>query len=108
MFGLYILTDSGQVEPTENFQLWQNQLEKTRRVAFDDVNGVEVSTVFLGLDASGRMDDRNPRVFETMLFGDVSVEHQMRYETLEQAKRGHYLIVCKLQERLQQQQKGIT
>ena len=67
---------------------------KVRRVAYDEVDGVNVSTVFLGLDHSFRLEGP-PVLFETMIFGladtgiDGYIEYQWRYSTWEEAEAGH-------------------
>jgi hypothetical protein len=52
--------------------------------------GVEVSTVWLGLDH--RFGAGPPLIFETMIFAPDPYPYadaQMRYSTLEEAQRGH-------------------
>jgi len=58
------------------------------RVALDVRDGVEVSTVFLGLDHNftGR---GGPILFETMIFGGPLDLWQDRYGTYADAERGH-------------------
>ena len=45
---------------------WMAAISK-RRVAFDEINGVEISTVFLGLGDS--FGNEPPVLWETMVFG---------------------------------------
>ncbi len=54
---------------------------------------VSVSTVFLGYDHS--FDNSKPILFETMVFGGVYNEYQIRYHTYDDAKLGHE-DVCKM------------
>ena len=54
-------------------------------------NGVEVSTVFLGLDYSFR--GGTPILFETMIFGGEHDQYQERYATREEAEAGHLRVV---------------
>ena len=61
--------------------------ETTRRVGFNEMNGVNVSTVFLGLDHG--WDDKKSLWFETMIFGGVVDGYQWGYETWEEAMKGH-------------------
>ena len=83
-----------------------------KRVALDKLpNGVEVSTVWLGLDHNYGYNHR-PLIFETMLFvpqksewvapsGHVfkhdkeQIGDQWRYSTEEEALRGHKMLVKK-------------
>jgi hypothetical protein len=67
------------------------QFEKpeVRRVAYDEIGAVNVSTVFLGLDHSFRLQGP-PLLFETMIFGlDDENEYQWRYSTWDEAEAGH-------------------
>ena len=51
--------------------------------------GVQVSTVFLGLDHNF-FGDGPPLLFETMIFDDYEAgDHQWRYCTWEEAETGH-------------------
>lgn len=82
-----------------------------KRVALDKLsNGVEVSTVWLGLDHGLGLSKR-PLIFETMLFvaqrkvidalgtrmvfNRESIGEQWRYSTEEEALRGHKMMVKK-------------
>ena len=58
-----------------------------RRVAKDERDGVQVSTVFLGLDHG--WGDGPPILFETMIFGGPHNKYQERYATWEEAEAGH-------------------
>jgi len=54
----------------------------------DKINGIKISTVFLGLNHS--FDDNCPDLwFETMIFGGKHDQYQDRYETWDQAEIGH-------------------
>lgn len=67
---------------------WSRLFEsKDRILAQENVNGLEVSTVFIGL-AQGFWE-QEPLVFETMIFGDVPIGYQVRYCTWDQAVEGH-------------------
>ena len=48
---------------------------------------VSVSTVFLYMDHS--FNGGTPLLFETMIFGGLHDNHQLRYSTWEDAERGH-------------------
>jgi hypothetical protein len=86
-------------------------IPENQRVAYDKLdNGVEVSTVWLGLDHNW-IEGRRPLIFETMLFvpqtkisiiqGKIwqsdreSIGEQWRYATEEEAIRGHKTLVKK-------------
>jgi hypothetical protein len=66
-----------------------------RRVARSTVvTGIEVSTVFLGLDYSFGMGE--PLLFETMVFGGPMDGEQDRYTTWDEAEKGHATMVEKV------------
>ena len=69
-----------------------------RRVARDTVNGISVSTVFLGLDH--QFGDGPPMLFETMTFGPSDHEQLCeRCSTWEEAEEQHRRVVQSLRER---------
>jgi hypothetical protein len=55
-------------------------------VAYDVVDGVTVSTIFLGINTSFIGP---PRLFETMVFGGEYDMEQERYSTWDEAEAGH-------------------
>lgn len=57
------------------------------RVAKDTINGIDISTVFLGIDHG--FAGNAPMLFETMVFGGPDNQYQERYSTWEQAEKGH-------------------
>lgn len=64
-----------------------------RRVAFTELApGIEVSTVFLGIDHSFGFGDR-PLLFESMAFTDYGGDQCDRYATWEEAEAGHARMV---------------
>ena len=64
-----------------------------KRVALEKFDGgVEVSTVWLGLNHQWD-DNRPPLIFETMVFGGKLDGEQWRYTTEEQAIKGHAMVV---------------
>lgn len=67
---------------------WARWFETADRiVAKTLINGVKVSTVFLGLDHS--FGGGPPLLFETMIFGGGHDDYCERFETWEQAEAGH-------------------
>lgn len=68
----------------------------SRRVAQDDINGVTVSTVFLGIDHG--FGDGPPILFETMVFGGALDQEQERYSTWAEAEAGHAVMVARVKE----------
>jgi len=94
--------------------LWEKDFSdyKHRRVALDRLpNGIEVSTVWLGLDHGVGLGMHRPQIFETMIFVPCSKTYMMfgrelkvereqigdmwRYATEEEALRGHKMQVKK-------------
>lgn len=59
-----------------------------RRVGYDYVGDVRVSTVFLGLDHGFGFSEQ-PLLFETMVFGGTHDDLQWRYYTWAEAVAGH-------------------
>jgi len=64
---------------------WAELFVADRKVADDMVDGVRVSTVFIGLD----LGVGEPQLFETMIFGGVLDGCCWRYPTEAAAKVGH-------------------
>jgi len=63
--------------------------QERRRVGWDEVNGYEVSTVFLGLDHGHGFTGR-PLLFETMIFGKGDGDgYQTRCSTWNEAIEMH-------------------
>ena len=68
---------------------WMNDFERQnkKRVAFDTINGFDISTVWLGLNH--QFGDGPPMIFETMVFGGPLDQECERYSTEEEAISGH-------------------
>ena len=88
----YILDENKNVVPCDQKD-WCDLYEtvngqERRRVAWDDVNGYEVSTVFLGLDHGHGFT--KPLLFETMIFGNGGLDgYQTRCTTWDEAVKMH-------------------
>jgi hypothetical protein len=63
-----------------------------RRVAFDNIGKVDISTVFLGLDHS--FTGGTPVLFETLVFGGPNDGYMERYCTWDEALAGHARILA--------------
>jgi hypothetical protein len=72
---------------------WSAFFEKTkmRTVAYDEVDGVGVSTVFLGINYGA--PPNKPLWFESLVTGGDLDGHMERYTTWSEAEDGHALIV---------------
>jgi hypothetical protein len=68
---------------------WLQTARQDRVVARTTVmEGVDVSTVFLGLDHRFG-EDGPPLIFETMVFGGQHDQDMQRYSTWDEAEAGH-------------------
>lgn len=85
----YILDEQKRVIPVD-LMTWATWFDDTakRRVAWDEVGDVQVSTVFIGLDHNFGTSGP-PLVFETMIFGGPHSDYCERYSTWEDAMSGH-------------------
>jgi hypothetical protein len=62
-------------------------IDTHKRIGLTVLDGIEVSTIFLGINHSFRYT--TPILFETMIFGGEHDRAQWRYTTIEKARRGH-------------------
>ena len=87
--GLYILGKDGKTPVLcESAAEWGRLFDREKRkVAFNEVGDVNVSTVFLGLDHN--YEDGPPILFETMIFGGEHDEYQDRCATWNEALEMH-------------------
>jgi len=82
----YILDEHGNPVQEHDFVTWADWFMNTDRIiAREEINGVIVSTVFLGSD----LIHGGTELFETMIFGGVNDGAQIRYDTREHALQGH-------------------
>lgn len=88
----YILQGHKAV-PEPSIMAWAKWLESANRVVKKTkvANGVEVSTVFLGIDH--QFGGGDPLLFETMIFGGERDSFQYRYSTWDEALKAHETIV---------------
>jgi hypothetical protein len=98
----FILGADGEPQPVDDVTTWARWFEEAsrddaagRRVARTNVDGVEVSTVFLGVNHDFGHHGL-PMLFETMIFGGQWDQHQWRYSLRTEAQRGHDTIVAAL------------
>lgn len=96
----YYKLEGHKAVPIENndvIEFAQNLETVDRQVALTRLaDGVEVSTVFLGLDHNWLGDERGPQIFETAVFGFApdNVQIKRRYSTWDEAAAGHEKIVA--------------
>ena len=83
----FILDANKKPQPA-TLEEWAEWFESAERhVAQDEVDGVSISTVFLGLDH--QFGGGPPLLFETMIFGGKHNDYQERCSTWEQAVAQH-------------------
>lgn len=100
--GLYILDASGKPVPEPDLDKWATWCEmfEHRRVANENIGGVCISTVFLGLDHNHSRQGP-PILWETMAFGGHLDQAQMRCAgSREQAEAMHREMVEQVKLRL--------
>jgi hypothetical protein len=92
----YIL--DGRTPVAVDVLTWGEWYEKAdRRVAFDRLGAVEISTVFLGIDHNFRATGP-PVLFETMVFGGPLDGESFRYVAYEEAEVGHTAMLVRVAE----------
>jgi hypothetical protein len=96
-WGQYILNDKGEPIPEPNLFKWGMWIENNKRhVADETIEGVRISTVFLGLDH--RFHEPGPPIlWETMIFGGPLNEEANRCTgSREQAEAMHAEMVARV------------
>jgi hypothetical protein len=87
---LYILSDEGEPVLEPDWLVWGQWFESADRVVLQDAprRGVQISTVFLGLDHSHGLSPA-PVLWESMVFGGPFDLAQRRYASKLAALEGH-------------------
>jgi len=84
----YVLDKEGNpVKEPDMIKATLQNATTNKHIGKDDIEGVSISTVFLGFDHS--FGGGEPLLFETMIFGGKHDEYQERYSTREEAIKGH-------------------
>jgi hypothetical protein len=93
----YILDENRQPVPVDDLLEWAEWLETAdRHVAFTSLSGgVEVSTVFLGIDHIW-FGASLPILFETAVIRNGQFDIQSRYATWQEAEEAHQRVVADL------------
>ena len=119
----YIADENWNVTGTDDMSKFSRWFEKAKRhVALDNIGGLDISTVFLGIAHPNNKiideEDTMNYLFETMLFGEDELiqkiinasgednsslitkmfgldkpEFQVRYKTVDEARKGHAKLV---------------
>jgi hypothetical protein len=93
---LYLLDDDKNPVHIDDPVTWGRGFEKLNRfVARDEVDGVAISTVFLGIDHSF-LGIGPPILWETMIFGGPMNHEMWRYSSLQDALDGHASVLEKV------------
>ena len=90
----YIRERDGTVRKPKNnleYLKWFENVEN-RKIAFDTVGNVDISTIFLGKDAVLGMY-KKPVLWETMIFGKNAYRGPVRYQSERDALKGHSIMV---------------
>ena len=74
----------------EDYYKWVSKNQEKRTVMRQDVDGVTISTVFLGSDHSYPKNDNKPLLWETMIFEGEHDGYQERYYSFDNAVDGHF------------------
>jgi len=92
---MFYILEGHEPTPVDDVLAWGNFLTDidARRVAYTEVPGGYVSTVFIGLDHNFTSDGP-PLLFETMIFGGPHTDYQQRYATWDEAEQGHAVAVA--------------
>lgn len=96
----YILDDAGEPQAVDDLMAWARWRESAGDswiVRKTDVDGAEVSTVFLAQDHR-YFGESQPLLYETMIFGGEHDAFCVRYCTRAEAAEGHERIVAALRE----------
>jgi hypothetical protein len=88
-------------EDAVDWAMWAFGPEQQRHVADEEIEGIRISTVFLGMDHNFR-GEGPPVLFETMTFADGGCAVMARYRTWDEAEAGHAQVRQLLREELQQ------
>jgi len=98
----YVLDEDKNPVPCDDTKEWVRFMENlenkvVRKTTIEnEIENIEVSTVFLGIDHSFSSDGP-PILFETMIFGGPTDQEQWRYVTWEDAITDHSRVLEELQ-----------
>jgi hypothetical protein len=106
----YYILDGQRTVPVKDVLEWGEWFETADRIIKSDmIQGVHVSTVFLGLDhGCGWFDPQpgcKPLLFETMVFGGEMDMYQQRYSTWKGAEYGHDKVVQLVRDKIAEEKK---
>jgi hypothetical protein len=105
----WILDENGNPLKVNDPLTWAAWYETAERHIGNDFlpGGIQISTVFLGLDHSfSFLEESPPVLWETMIFGGEEDGYQERYCTKEEALEGHKIAVMLAQMSLSSKEVG--
>jgi len=97
----YVLDDRGEPVAAGSVEEWARWFEANRlnrHVGDTTIDGVRVSTVFLGVDH--QWGSGPPLIFETMIFGGPYDSYEWRWTTRAQASANHDQAVAAIRDGL--------
>jgi len=96
--GTYIVDEEGEPIPCEDILKWGAWFETANRIVEKThLEGVEISTVFLGVNYN--FGSGKPLLYETMVFDDYGSNLIFRYASQKEAAEGHSKTVSNLTRR---------
>jgi hypothetical protein len=93
----YYYLEGKEIKSTKDITEWAIHLDYDNKIVEQTtIQGVFISTVFLGIDHGWGSDV--PILFETMVFGGKYNEYQWRYATWDEAYKGHHEVCAMVSE----------
>ena len=90
----WIIDDDHNVRRANSMEEWFSSYEEHHRMVAQTGNkNIWISTIFLGLNHNF-FDEGPPILFETMVFGGHLHGSQWRYNTYDEALKGHHEVVA--------------
>lgn len=100
-YSFYMLDSEGDPVGTSRCDEWTNWFnDADRHVAQIMVNGILVSTVFLGINHSFDDNSDTPILWETMIFGGLQDQFQWRYSNKDDAINNHKRVINRQRARM--------
>jgi hypothetical protein len=91
----YILYDRKPIQVSLEKAIDWSSLHKQQGVVAETwlPGKIRISTCFIGFALFYDEADFSPELFETIVFDETPVRHQVKYKTWEEAERGHEEVV---------------
>jgi hypothetical protein len=85
---MYVLDVNRQPIRCNDYEVYGRWMQENYRVRLTEIDGIKISTVFLGLDHRFA-NTSDPILWETMIFGGPHDQYQDRYTSEAEAITGH-------------------